>query len=169
MSETRLARPHLAKYCTGIGLDIGFGGDAITPTAITFDQAPRPYTHVGDDKQIMRGDCRNLGMFCDDSLDFIYQSHVAEDFTWGELPAIISEWRRVIKPGGYLVNCNPDEPIYSAHCKATKQDYNLAHKNADFGIQTYLDKAILPTGSWEIVYQNPLIDTYSFHLVLKKI
>jgi|SRR5882757_1265643 len=169
MSETALARPYLAKYCGGIGLDLGFGGDKITPNAISFDTDP-PYTRVGGDKQIMKGDCCNLSMFCDNSLDFIYQSHLAEDFEWQRLIPIISEWRRVIKPGGYLVNCNPDEAVYRAHCQANDPTvYNLAHKNADWNLQTFKDKVISKTGSWEIVYECPLIDAYSFHLALRKI
>lgn len=166
MSETALARPKLAKYCEGVGLDLGFGGDAIVPTAITFDTDP-PYAHVGGDKQIMKGDCRNLSMFCTESLDYLYQSHLAEDFEWQSLIQIVHEWRRVLKVGGYFVCCNPDEQVYRS--VTPPEIYNQAHKNADFNLQTFKDRVISQTGPWEIVYECPLIDTYSFHLVAKKI
>lgn len=169
MSETAIARPYLAKFCQEpLGIDIGFGGDAIVPHALTLDQYT-PYTNVGGDKQILRGDCRDLSGFCDDSLSWVYQSHVLEDWTWDEIPAIVREWRRVIKPGGLWVNCCPDEPIYSKHCRETSQPYNLAHKNNDFTLATFKERILSQTGPWEIVYENPLVNTYSWMLVCRKV
>jgi hypothetical protein len=81
--------------------------------------------------------------------------------------AIVHEWRRVLKVGGYLVNCNPDEQVYRS--VTPKEIYNQAHKNADFSLESFKNKVVSQTGPWEIVYENPLIDTYSFHLVLRKI
>lgn len=167
MSETRLARKVLGKYCTGLGLDMGFGGDKITPEALSFDTDP-PYTHVGGDKQILKGHCRDLGFLCDESLDYIYSSHLLEDFIFPEVEQILREWRRVLKPGGLLVTCCPDQQVYSAHCKRTGQPYNEAHKEDLFSLSTFNEVA-MRVGRWETVYENPLVDTYSFHSVLKKI
>ena len=168
MSETRLARPILAPFCTGIGVDLGFGGDPITPTAITFDMES-PYTNVGGARQILKGSVKDLSCFADNALDFAYQSHLLEDFTWKELPAIVMGIRRILKLGGLFVNCMPVEQIYRKHCEATGQNYNLAHKNADFDLQNFKDRVLKPTGPWRVIYETPLIDTYSFHIVVEKI
>lgn len=168
MSETAAARPILAPFCTGIGVDLGFGGDPITPTAITFDMES-PYTNVGGARQILKGSVRDLSCFADNALDFCYQSHLLEDFTWKELPAIVMGIRRILKPGGLFVNCMPVEQIYRRHCEETGQNYNLAHKNSDFDLQNFKDRVLKPTGPWRVIYENPLIDTYSFHIVVEKI
>ncbi len=169
MSETAAARPYLAKYCSEpLGMDIGFGGSAIVPHAITFDQV-QPYTNVGGDKQMLRGDCRDLSFMCDESLSWLYNSHLIEDWLWQDIPPIIREWRRVLKTGGLWITCCPDEPIYSTHCKASGQDYNLAHKNADFTLATFKERVVNTTGPWEIVMENPLVNTYSWLLVCKKL
>ncbi len=167
MGETNVNRIILSPYCKGLGLDLGFGGDAIVKNAITFDM-PIPYTNVGLDKQIMRGDCRNLSMFCDESLDYIYHSHLIEDFVWKDIIPIIWEWRRVLKYGGLLITCAPDEQIYSNYCKKNNHPYNMAHKNKDFSLEAFKSQIIENTGSWEALYECSLINTYSWHLVLKK-
>lgn len=168
MSETAHGRPHLAQFCTGLGLDIGFGGDAIVPYALTFDQ-PTPYTNVGGDKQIMRGSATDLGMFCDESLSFIHSSHLLEDFTYPNLVKVITEWRRVLKPGGLLVTNCPDQQKFLAHCARTGQGTNDAHKEPDFSLQNFRDRVLAHTGPWEEVFVEPSAGAYSWYLVVKKV
>jgi predicted SAM-dependent methyltransferase len=51
------------------------------------------------------GNASNLNQFADDSVEAIYASHVLEHFYYGlgnELIATLSEWHRVLKPGGKL-------------------------------------------------------------------
>ena len=168
MSETTHARPVLAKYCEGLGLDIGFGGDAIVPAAITFDME-RPYCpSFAGHKQIMKGDCKNLSMFCNESMDYIYSSHLLEDFTYSELKNIIAEWRRVLKPNGLLITNCPDQQKFLAHCHKTGQPLNMAHKEQDFSLQTFKNVAD-KVGKWEEVFVEPSAGAYSFYLVLRKI
>lgn len=167
MSETADARPYLAKYCEGMGLDIGFGGDPIVPTAITFDR-PEPYQKESLGRQILRGDCRKLYFFCNECLDYIYSSHLLEDFTYDELENILKEWRRVLKTNGLLViNC-PDQQKFLAHCAKTGQGINLAHKEPDFSLKNFLTVAH-KAGNWEQVYCLPEAGNYSWYLVLKRI
>ena len=87
-SETSKSKDILAPYCTGIGMDVGYGGEKVVPTAWAFD-LPNPYTCVGEERQQLRGDCRKFPFLCDYALDYIYSSHVLEDFTYGELEDII--------------------------------------------------------------------------------
>jgi predicted SAM-dependent methyltransferase len=164
-SETSKCRSRLAPYCKGYGLDIGFGGDPITPYAIRVD-LPTPYSGVGCQEVQLGGDATKLIWFRDESLDFIYSSHLLEDYE--DTESVLREWLRVLKPGGHLVTFCPDERIYRKHCADTGQPYNTCHKHADFSLASV--KLILDRiGKTENVYESPLVDIYSWELVSKKI
>jgi predicted SAM-dependent methyltransferase len=165
MSETPNCRNRLIKYCQGYGLDLGYGGDPITPSAITVD-LPIPYAHVGNHPLNLGGDARNIYWFKDNVLDYVFSSHLLEDFENTE--EVLREWIRVLKVGGYLVLFCPDEQIYHEHCRKTGQDYNLAHKISNFSL-AYVKKILLEKfPDMEIVHENPLIDVYSFEIVARK-
>ena len=167
MSETSLARERLLPYCKGYGLDLGFGGDKVQPSAIGVD-LPVPYTHVGNDPVQLGGDARKLVWFRDEVLDYVYSSHLLEDFPAEQTRTIVMEWLRVLKVGGHLVLYQPDEQVYRAHCKATGQSYNASHSVADFSL-TWLQNNVLATiPDIEIVHGNPHVETYSFEVVIRK-
>ena len=46
--------------------------------------------------------------FEDDSVDGVYASHVLEHFYSHEIDDVLSEWKRVIKPGGKIILAVPD-------------------------------------------------------------
>lgn len=169
VSETSLSRVTLAPFCVGHGLDIGFGGDAVVPSAWTMDLVDGSYTNVGGDRQILRGTAGDLSGFCDGALDYIYSSHLLEDFTYPELVKIIKEWRRVLREGGLIVTNCPDQQKFLAHCARTGQGLNAAHKEDDFSLETFLTRVVQLCGAWEAVVQEPEFGPYSFLLVLKKI
>lgn len=50
----------------------------------------------------------DLSMFEDESVDLIYSSHSFEYFDRQQAPAVLAEWRRVLKPGGTLRLAVPD-------------------------------------------------------------
>ena len=131
MSETSKHRDKFIPYCVGCGLDIGFGGDPVVPWAITFD-LPKPYSHVGEHPQNISGDARDLYMFKDNSLDFVYSSHCIEDFE--NTMDVLLEWIRVIGFGGYLMLLFPDERVYRTKTSVR----NLEHKHEDFGMDYVL-------------------------------
>ncbi len=168
-SETSKARPRLSKFCQGNGIDLGYGGDPIVPTVITMD-LPRPYTKLGDHPQNLAGDARDLYWFRNNVLDYVYSSHLLEDFPPQEIAAVLREWLRVIKVGGVLALYGPDEQAYRAHCKRTGQDYNPSHKIDDFGLK-YLKKVLEQNlqGAYSIVHEIELIDNYCFDLVVRKL
>ena len=168
MSETASARHILSAFCEGIGMDIGFGGDAIVPHAITFDM-PQPYTNVGSDGQILRGDCRNLFMFCNESLNWIHSAHLLEDFVYDEAEHIVREWRRVLKVGGLLITNCPDQRRFKAHIKVSGQPDNLAHKESDWSLATIKERVVKPTGPWEQVFEMDNFGPYSFLHVVRKV
>ena len=99
MSETAKYRNLFEKYTKGNGIELGFGGDAINNTAITIDLKQR-YTTVGNCPQNLYGDASNLYWFKDNVFDYVYSSHLIEDFLTTE--PIIKEWLRVLKVGGNL-------------------------------------------------------------------
>lgn len=167
MSETAASRELLAPFCQGVGLDIGFGGDAIHSRAITFDM-PQPYTHVGGDRQILRGSATDLSFICDEALDYIYSAHLLEDWTYSDLIPILKEWRRCIRHGGLLVTNCPDQQKFLAHCAATGQGTNLAHKEDTFSLATFRQVLAL-VGQWEEVFVDTAHGAYSWLLVVRKV
>lgn len=167
-SETNQSRSLLIGYCNGVGLDIGFGGDAIHHNAIAFD-LEQPYCPSFEgDTQHIRGDCRDLSMFCDDSMDYIYSSHLLEDFYWHELVEIIREWCRVLKPGGFLVlNC-PDQQEYLEYCRADGTEPNQAHKEPDFSWVTFQERVLDVDEAFETEMSRDL-PPYSWLYVGRKV
>jgi ubiquinone/menaquinone biosynthesis C-methylase UbiE len=168
MSETAAAKAILAPFCKGpITLDMGFGGDLIVPHALGFDM-PQPYTKVAGERQTFKGDCRDLSFLCDESVDQIFSSHLLEDFTFKQLPKILIEWRRVLKTGGLLITNCPDQQIYSKHCSDTGQPYNESHKEPTFGLKTFKELALKPSGPWMVEFEQPVAEPYSFYIVVSK-
>lgn len=71
-----------------------------------------------------RRDIRSLPMFPDNSADGVYASHVLEYFDRVEVAAVLAEWRRVLKPGGWLRLAVPDFEALAA-LYAEKKDLSL--------------------------------------------
>lgn len=168
MSETDSCRETLAPFCQGVGVDLGFGGSAILPTAICIDRAegdPLRAKHPHPSPTHIVGDVATLPWFPDASLDYCYSSHVLEDFE--DTAAVLKEWVRVLKLGGHLVLFLPDQQTYVKFCKDHDSSPNKAHVHADFSLAFV--KARLPKNV-EVVYEefpfegNP----YSFALVCKR-
>lgn len=164
MSETALCRKRLVNFCVGNGVDLGYGGDPIVPTAITIDIA-KPYSHVGKHPQNLIGDARNLYWFKDCVLDYVYSSHLLEDFANTE--EVLREWLRVIKYDGYMILYCPVEQKYREHCHKTGQPYNQSHKIENFDLY-YVKGIFAKIKDVRFVYEMPLIDNYSFELVVQK-
>jgi predicted SAM-dependent methyltransferase len=163
-SETSKCRGRLAQYCVGNGLDLGFGGDAITPAAVRVD-FPTPYSRTAGQPVQLGGDCRNLEWFRDECLDYVYSSHLLEDFE--DTESVLKEWLRVLKPGGMLIIFCPDEQVYRRHCSETGHYYNENHKHADFSLRK-VKEMLAKLGQTDVVHENPLVDVYSWELVLRK-
>jgi predicted SAM-dependent methyltransferase len=164
-SETSKCRARLAPFCTGYGADIGPGGDPIVPSAVRID-LPQPYSHVGSLPVQLGGSATDLHWFRDGVLDYVYSSHVLEDFQDTEL--VLREWLRVIKPGGKLIVFCPDEQVYRKHCRETNQPYNTCHVHADFSLE-FVKNILKRIGGTRIIHEVPLVDVYSWDVVAEKL
>jgi len=167
VSETSQCRERLKKYCAGYGLDIGYGGDPIVPSAIKVD-LPKPYMNVGGAPLNLGGDAMNLYWFTNNCLDYVFSSHLLEDFDPKKTRDVLYEWLRVLKPGGHLILYLPDEQKYRKHCKETGQPYNQNHKVENFSLR-YVKSLLRDISGIEIVHENPLCEKYSFEMVIKKV
>lgn len=127
MSETKKHRHLTVKYCVGNGIDLGAGGDVITPRALSIDLS-QPYTSVGTSINQWSGDAANLYWFKDNVLDYVYSSHLIEDFTAEQQTRVFKEWCRVIKPMGHLVILAPEKHRWKA-ALGRGQGPNYNHKN----------------------------------------
>lgn len=165
VSETSKCRASLAPFCIGDGMDIGFGGDPIVPHAICMDML-EAYARYESHSQHLHGDAANLHWFRDECLDFIYSSHVLEDFH--DTRVVLDEWLRVLKPGGHLVLYLPDEQTYRAYCRRQGKPPNAHHIHEDFSLKHVKD-ALLHRKDLEIIHERFPVGVYSFELVIRKI
>ena len=163
-SETSKCRGRLASYCMGYGVDLGFGGDPIVEHAIRID-LPSPYANVGKYPVQLGGQAENLRWFCDGVLDFVYSSHLLEDYQ--DTEAVLREWLRVLKPGGSLVLFCPDEQVFRRHCQETGQPYNPFHVHDHFSL-AYVKNHLERIGKTRVIYESYPVDIYSWDLVCEK-
>lgn len=151
MSETAKHRVLIERYCVGNGLDLGSGGDPVVPHAIQVDlplETAERYTATNYGATIhLRGDARELRWFRDGVLDWVFSSHLIEDFTQAEQPTILREWGRVVRPGGYLIIMYPESKLW-ATAVDSGQPCNHNHKYEPFGGEI---AGVLRRMGWEIV------------------
>jgi predicted SAM-dependent methyltransferase len=164
VSETSKCRARLNPYCVGYGVDLGFGGDPINDRAIRVD-LPQPYTKVGKYPVQLGGNADQLSWFADGSLDYVYSSHLLEDFD--DTRAVLAEWLRVLRIGGRLIIFCPDEQRFRVHCATTGQPYNPYHKHANFSIG-WVKQLLAELGQSTYLYETPDVDLYSWEFVCVK-
>lgn len=135
-SETAKYLALTLPYLVGNGVDLGSGGWPVVPWAIQVEQTPEAFkSYTG--RRVPSG-VQWLGSIIDlpfknRTLDWVYASHLIEDFcrentdahpiTWHKC---FEEWRRVLKPGGLLVVLVPDCKLWG-EAIARGQTPNCAH------------------------------------------
>lgn len=96
-----IARPALPTNVDGkVRVHLGCGSIVI-PGYINVDMMPLPHVHYV-------GGAQELSMFDDESVDLLYACHVLEHVPRRELIVTLSEWRRVLRPGGVARISVPD-------------------------------------------------------------
>jgi len=156
------------KLFNGYGADIGFGRDKIVPHAIAIDLPVPTAKCEGDDPVNLGGDARRLDWFKDNALDFIYSSHLLEDFSEEENLNVLKEWSRVLKVGGNLILVLPHEEEYRSHCKRSGYRSNPNHKIVSMSPSYMADKIGL-VGGLDIVETSGIVNSYSFYIVARKV
>jgi len=164
ISETCRCRSSLSRFCEGDGLDIGYGGDPIIPSAICIDLEKR-YASYENFPQHLHGDGADLHWFKDNVMDYVYSSHVLEDFENTE--SVLKEWIRVVKPNGRIILFLPDEQAYRNHCTKQGLPPNAHHIHETFSLN-YLMEILKSIENVEVEHSTPLVHHYSFELVLRK-
>ena len=112
------------------------------------------------------GDATRLIWFRDGVLDFIFSSHLLEDLP--DTEGILREWMRCLKPGGRLVLYCPDEQAFRKHCDATGQPRNPHHSHDHFSL-AQVKETLDRIGSYRVLHEIPLVDIYSWDLVVEKL
>jgi predicted SAM-dependent methyltransferase len=161
------ARTTLAQYCQGMGIDVGYGGMSITPNTINVD-LPQKRQHGGDDPQHLYGSGDDLYWFKDGVLDYVYSSHLLENFKIPRMRKFIREWLRVLKPGGYLVLYLPDQQKYEDHCAAAGAPHNPAHQYKELNYRWFIENVLEDKWNLSIIHYNEAVGKFSFEIVLKK-
>jgi ADP-heptose:LPS heptosyltransferase/SAM-dependent methyltransferase len=152
------------------GVDIGCGGDALLAEAICVD-LPLPYTKCGRSPIHLKGNAAHLPWFADNVLDYVYSSHLFEDFPEPENAAILREWLRALKPGGLLILLLPDQPRYLAACARKGEAPNPHHSIPHFG-PGYVHQLADRNGACRVEHitefwkSNP--EEYNFLAILRK-
>jgi len=163
-SETSRCRARLAPYCQGFGVDLGFGGDPILDAAVRVDM-PTPYTNVGGYPVQLGGDAARLEWFRDGVLDYVFSSHLLEDFE--DTEAVLREWLRVLKPGGRLIIYCPDEQKYRTYCQDNGLSRNQSHKHEDFSLQ-FVKDVLERLRQTRFIHEDGTVDAYSWELICEK-
>ncbi len=164
-SETSKVRKSLETFCKGNGIDIGFGGDPITHSSITID-LPSPYAKYKSNPLHLKGSGDNLYWFKDGVLDYVYSSHLLEDFE--DTRKVLNEWLRVLKPNGNLVLFLPNEQSYRKFCAFNGKKPNHNHIHDNFSLN-YLKEIINGRDDLKIIHEVEPSFIYSFELVIQKL
>lgn len=130
-SETDKYRHLTQKYCKGVGIDIGSQGCPVVPWAFNIDLPHEEFAFYNSNN-IPKGPiqicCRaeKLWMIEVGSLDFVYSSHLLEDFV--DWMPILQEWVSKLKKGGKLIILVPDKEKWNAAI-SQGQPPNCQHKH----------------------------------------
>ncbi len=152
------------------GLDLGCGGDPIVPEAVCLD-LPGPYTKCGQNPIHFKGNAINLHWFAANSLDYIYSSHLFEDFNAEEQYKALSEWSRVLHGKGLLILLLPHQQRYISACLSHHEQPNEHHKTAEFSPK-YMKNLLLKFPQLTLMkiyhFWDVIADEYNFLLIAAK-
>ncbi len=96
---------YVRKYFVGDGVDIGGRPD---PLALYVELFPLCRSVRVWDRQ--DGDAQHMASVADGTFDFVFSSHCLEHMH--DPDEALSNWIRIVKPGGHLIVTVPDEDLY---------------------------------------------------------
>lgn len=138
--ESRKIKYLLPRYTRGRGLEIGCGMEKAYPHFIGIDNGH----HFGHGAADIMAEADDLSLFSDNSLDFVFSSHVLEHMP--DMQAALDEWARVIKVGGCLCLYVPSANLYP---KCGEPGANPDHKHDIYPGD--IAKILGSNGAWQKV------------------
>ena len=109
-SESKKCCWEVAPYLRGRGIDLGAGYFKILPQAISVDNGDHNQMFGMSCVADLKMDATKLDLFANNSLDFVYSSHLLEHIE--DYKAALKEWWRVVKSGGKLALYLPHKDYY---------------------------------------------------------
>lgn len=162
--EASKIRWELIPYMRGVALDLGCGPYKVFPHFIGVDNGHH-WGMQGADVRVESAE--KLPLFADGSCDCVFSSHLLEHIDYASVPAALTEWMRVLKPGGHLVLYLPAEGDYPA--------VGHAHANPDHKWNVNYDRLVqamekVPCG-WDLCdfQERHDGDEYSLFFVFRKL
>jgi len=101
VNDARFAR----KFLVGCGIDIGAGKDSVGAHKNLFPLMGHVHAWDWDD-----GDAQYLSLVDPETFNFVHSSHCLEHMV--DPKVALSNWFKVLKPGGHLIITVPDEDLY---------------------------------------------------------
>jgi ubiquinone/menaquinone biosynthesis C-methylase UbiE len=102
----------------------------------------------------------------DNTYDYVYTSHLIEDFT--DTKDALRKFIRILKNKGNLILVFPDQPAYAVYCKKMDVPMNPYHVHADMGYEYMLKQlAGLPGVTYEILFSSNCEVDYNVVIVLR--
>lgn len=123
-NEAQKVKYDIVPFTRGRGLDIGCGPFKAYPHFIGVDNGHHAHEFGWDMQPDIVTEADELGFFADNSLDFVFSSHLLEHIEDAE--KALTEWFRVIKAGGHLVLYLPHGDLYP---KVGTEGANPDHKH----------------------------------------
>jgi SAM-dependent methyltransferase len=111
---------YATRYFVGEGIDIGCGPDPLGQYYEFF-----PLMRGCRAWDIADGDAQTMASVADDTYDFVHSSHCLEHMR--DMQEALSNWVRILKPGGHLVCLAPDEDLYEQG--VFPSTFNADHKH----------------------------------------
>jgi predicted SAM-dependent methyltransferase len=154
----------LAPFCVGRGIDVGCGQEKVTSGCIGVDLLARgefgKYGVVAGRASVadIQASGDDLPMLADGELDFVVARHNLEHYV--DVVKTLEEWRRVLRPGGYLAVVVPDERA------GDTVFLDPTHKHA-FTPES-LERLVRTIGGFADIRTNVVIPNWSFLLAARR-
>ncbi|MBA4251382.1 MAG: hypothetical protein C0425_08955 [Chlorobiaceae bacterium] len=149
--ERRIREKFFELYCSGKGLDIGYGGDKLLEGSEVWD-----FEH---------GDAQFMTTIKNETYDFVYSSHTLEHMPNPQ--TALKNWFRIVNKGGYLILYIPHRDLYEKK-KTLPSSFNSDHISYflidideapdTIGIIPLVQRTLL---NYEVVYAKECKENYS--------
>ena len=162
-NEAAKVRWDVVPYACGRGIDIGCGEVKVFNSFLGVDNCKDNVLFGAKIKPDVGADATDLSLFADKSFDCAFSSHTLEHIE--DYHAALSEWWRIVKPGGYLVLYLPHRDHYP---RIGQPGSNHDHKH-DFAPEEIVE-AMRDIGHWDLIVNETRTDgmEYSFLQVYRK-